>query len=121
MSCLRHLFVVFVGSWGVRQRHGRSYHSPGGVYNANWSFDIIGESRTSPLSIVVVLALASFAFGTPPTIQIPRINTPPSLADFEDMQPSAGVAGHMVKVTGFIAREPADGADPTQDTNVYLA
>jgi hypothetical protein len=46
---------------------------------------------------------------------------PPSLADFEDMQPSAGVAGHMVKVTGFIAREPADGADPTQDTNVYLA
>ncbi|HET7207333.1 MAG TPA: DUF5916 domain-containing protein [Terriglobales bacterium] len=27
----------------------------------------------------------------------------------------------MVKVTGFIAREPADGATPTEDTDVYLA
>ena len=87
-----------------------------------WSFDINGSSRPSPLSIVVgVLTLATFAFGTPATIQIPRIDTPPSLTDFEDMQASAGVAGHMVKVTGFIAREPADGAEPTQDTNVYLA
>src|ERR1700730_10112451 len=29
------LFVAFVGSWGVRQRHGRSYRSPGCVYNAS--------------------------------------------------------------------------------------
>ena len=87
-----------------------------------WSFDINGSSRPSPLSIVVVeLTLAAFAFGTPATIQIPRIDTPPSLTDFEEMQPSAGVAGQMVKVTGFIAREPADGAKPTQDTDVYLA
>ena len=27
----------------------------------------------------------------------------------------------MLKVTGFIAREPADGAEPTQNTDVYLA
>src|SRR5437870_1379750 len=27
----------------------------------------------------------------------------------------------MLRVTGFIAREPSDGAKPTQDTNVYLA
>ena len=27
----------------------------------------------------------------------------------------------MLKVTGFIAREPADGAEPTQDTDAYLA
>jgi hypothetical protein len=37
------------------------------------------------------------------------------------MRPSARVAGHMAKVSGFIAREPADGAKPTQDTDVYLA
>jgi hypothetical protein len=27
----------------------------------------------------------------------------------------------MLKISGFIAREPADGAQPTQDTDVYLA
>ena len=65
--------------------------------------------------------LASFAFAETPTIQIPRIETPPSLSDFEGMQPSPRVAGNMVKVTGFIVREPADGAEPTQNTDVYLA
>jgi hypothetical protein len=79
-----------------------------------WSFDINGSSRPSPLSIVVVvLTLAAVAFGTPATIQIPRIDTPPSLTAFEEMKPSDSVAGQMVKVTGFIAREPADGAQPT--------
>jgi hypothetical protein len=56
------------------------------------------------LIVGVVLALASFAFGTPPTIQIPRIDMPPSLSDFEDMQPSAGVAGHMVKMTKLLRK-----------------
>jgi hypothetical protein len=71
--------------------------------------------------IYFVLLLASRLFAAAPTIQIPRIDTPPSLSDFEEMQPSARVAGKMVKVTGFIAREPADGAEPTQNTDVYLA
>src|SRR5262249_8407465 len=56
-----------------------------------------------------------------PTIAIPRIDSPPSLSDFEEMQPSSRVASQMVKVSGFIVREPADGATPTQDTDVYLA
>jgi hypothetical protein len=71
--------------------------------------------------IVLMLALHPFVSAATPTIQIPRTDTPPSLADFEDMQPSARVAGQMLKVTGFIAREPADGAEPTQNTDVYLA
>ena len=37
------------------------------------------------------------------------------------MRPIPSVAERMLKVTGFIAREPADGAQPTQDTDVYLA
>ena len=37
------------------------------------------------------------------------------------MQPDARVSGRMLKVTGFIAREPADGAEPTQNTDAYLA
>lgn len=37
------------------------------------------------------------------------------------MAPRTPLARRMVKVTGFIAREPADGAAPTEDTDVYLA
>jgi hypothetical protein len=76
--------------------------------------------KTIIASFVALLA-ASSAFAAAPTIQIPRIERPPTLADFEAMHPIAAVSEHMVKVTGFIAREPADGAQPTQDTDVYLA
>ncbi|HVN17467.1 MAG TPA: DUF5916 domain-containing protein [Dongiaceae bacterium] len=69
----------------------------------------------------VLLTLVPFVFGAPPAIEIPRIATPPTLADFEEMHPVPRVSEQMLKVTGFIAREPADGAQPTQDTDVYLA
>jgi len=75
-----------------------------------------------PASAVITLMLwAPLVFGEPPTVKIPRIATPPTLADFETMTPSERVATQMLKVSGFIAREPADGARPTQDTDVYLA
>jgi len=70
---------------------------------------------------VLLLGLTSLLFAGAPAIQIPRIDTPPVLSDFETMQPPASVGGRMLKVSGFIAREPADGAIPTQDTDVYLA
>src|SRR5499427_1113356 len=76
--------------------------------------------KTIIASLAALLA-ASSAFAAAPTIQIPRIERPPTLADFEAMHPIPAVSEHMVKVTGFIAREPADGAQPTQDTDVYLA
>jgi len=80
------------------------------------------KSSLKPVSVATLVLLTSaLVSAAPPTLQIPRIATPPSLSDFEDMQPSARVAGQMVKVTGFIAREPADGAEPTQNTDVYLA
>ena len=68
-----------------------------------------------------LLLSAAGAAATPPTVQIPRISHPPALSDFEGMQPSSPVANEMVKVTGFVTREPADGAEPTQKTDVYLA
>src|SRR5579859_3400491 len=76
--------------------------------------------KSMPAAALLIL-LAPALFAAPPTIQIPRIDTPPTLADFETMRPDAKVGGSMLKVTGFIAREPADGAKPTQDTDVYLA
>lgn len=75
----------------------------------------------SVLFFLAALFVAPSAFAAPPAIQIPRINTPPKLADFEAMRPIPPVAERMLKITGFIAREPADGAQPTQDTDVYLA
>ena len=71
------------------------------------------------LGLVLVLIPGLFAEG--PSIQIPRIDTPPTLDDFGDMEPNARVASQMLKVTGFIVREPADGTQPTQNTDVYLA
>ena len=71
--------------------------------------------------LALALLLATAAFGDQPTIAIPHIDTPPELSDFEDMRPSPRLAESMLKVSGFIAREPADGAQPTQNTDVYLA
>ena len=71
------------------------------------------------LGLVLVLIPGLFAEG--PSIQIPRIDTPPTLDDFGDMEPNARVASQMLRVTGFIVREPADGTQPTQNTDVYLA
>jgi len=72
-------------------------------------------------SVLVSLLLAPLLYAAPPEIQIPRIEIPPALADFEAMRPDARFANRMLKVSGFVAREPADGAQPTQDTDVYLA
>jgi hypothetical protein len=78
-------------------------------------------SWKAALCAAVPLLVCPLLHAAPPSIQIPRIGTPPTLSDFESMEPSAHVSGHMVKITGFVAREPADGAEPTQDTDVYLA
>jgi hypothetical protein len=69
--------------------------------------------------MVLLLAPALLAAG--PDIHIPRIDTPPTLADFNDMDANPRVAAQMLKVTDFIVREPADGTKPTQNTDVYLA
>jgi Domain of unknown function (DUF5916)/Carbohydrate family 9 binding domain-like len=71
-------------------------------------------------SLVLFCVTITFA-SPPPSIDIPRIDSPPTLVDFADMHPSAHVAGSMVKVSDFVAREPSDGAKPTQNTDVYLA
>lgn len=75
----------------------------------------------NPARVLLCLLVLAPCLLAGPTLTIPHIDTPPTLSDFEDMAPSPQVAGKMVKVTGFIAREPADGAQPTQNTDVYLA
>lgn len=85
---------------------------------------IVRETKTKfqlAALICLMLAFTPFLFADAPNIQVPRTSTPPTLSDFEDMQPSPRVASQMLKVTGFIVREPADGTEPTQNTDVYLA
>ena len=86
------------------------------VPDINRSFRFLAASV-----IILMLTLTPLVAAVTPSIRIPRIDTPPSLSDFEDMQASPRVAARMLKVTGFIAREPSDGAQPTQNTDVYLA
>ncbi len=61
---------------------------------------------------------------TPPeafaTLHIPRLEQGPTIADFAGMQPSAAFAGKMLKVDGFLQRDPKDGAPVSQKTEVYL-
>ena len=54
-------------------------------------------------------------------LTIPRIDKPPTLADFAGMEASKWVAASMASVSGFVQREPADGAPATQDTTAYIA
>ena len=85
------------------------------------AFVISRKTRFIPAALPATLLLSQLLFAAPPVIHIPRIETAPTLADFEGMHPVPRLAESMLKVTGFIAREPADGAEPTQDTDVYLA
>src|SRR5947209_3135189 len=52
-------------------------------------------------------------------VGIPRMAKGPTLAEFEDMKPR-GVALEMAVVRDFTQREPTDGAQPSQKTEVYL-
>ncbi|HWR34923.1 MAG TPA: DUF5916 domain-containing protein [Clostridia bacterium] len=54
-------------------------------------------------------------------VRVPRLSKPPAIEDFVSMHPSRDFAdGKMAKVTGFLQRNPTDGAPGTQNTEVYL-
>jgi len=54
------------------------------------------------------------------TLHIPHLDQRPTLDDFLDMQPSPAFAGKMLKVDGFLQRDPKDGAPVSQKTEAYL-
>lgn len=53
----------------------------------------------------------------PKTVKIPLLSTPPKLQEFESMEASRS---DMTRLSGFVERDPSDGAQPTQRTDVYL-
>src|SRR5260370_18600809 len=55
------------------------------------------------------------------SLHIPHLESRPAIADFLTIQPSPAFAGKMLKVEGFIQRDPKDGSPISQKTEVYLA
>src|SRR6201993_1247245 len=56
----------------------------------------------------------------PPAIVIPRLSRTPALVDFLSMEPLGEVAPQMARVSGFVQRDPHDGAPVSQRTEAYL-
>jgi hypothetical protein len=59
------------------------------------------------------------AYATP-TLTIPRLSRAPLLEDFLSMKPEGEAARHMVKVSGFVQRNPHDNQKASEDTEAYL-
>jgi len=87
--------------------------------------------KTPTIVLLAVLGLELSAYGKDrseaviaptkfATLHIPRLEQRPTIADFLDMQPSPAIAGKMLKVDGFLQRDPKDGAPVSQKTEVYL-
>ncbi len=76
----------------------------------------------------ILLVLAGLLFPTtcllaadsPANLVIPSISQEPQLSDFANMTPGTALARQMVKVSDFVQREPSDGREPSQRTEVYL-
>lgn len=88
------------------------------------------RSKLAVSALCLLFAVPAFAKkddppSTPPspafaTLHIPRLDQSPGLNDFLGMQPGPGVASKMLKVEGFIQRDPKDGAAISQKTEAYV-
>src|SRR5687767_3056490 len=73
------------------------------------------------LLLLMLLVMPAFAMAETPEIRIPRIAERITLADFEGMQPRAGLIGKLGVIEDFVQSTPKDGAPPSQKTVVYIA
>ena len=53
-------------------------------------------------------------------VRIPKLQAAPKLGDFEGMAAATPLARQMLKVEGFLQRDPHDGAPCSQRTEAYL-
>jgi len=80
------------------------------------------------LILLVLLGPSLPALAGPPakdsvtftSLHIPHLEKRPAIADFLTMQPSPAFAGKMLKIDGFVQRDPKDGSPISQKTEVYL-
>ncbi len=81
---------------------------------------IPGETRWLLLLLVCV---GSPLFAKSPefrTIQIPRVDSPPRLEEFLNMEPPPRLKDKLAKVDQLTQRVPSDGAPVSQRTEIYL-
>jgi len=74
----------------------------------------MAQSRSSPLKG------QGPPFAEISSSEIPRLEKPPKLADFEGMEPVTELARKMLKIDKFLQREPHDGIPSSQRTEAYL-
>ena len=80
------------------------------------------------LILLVLLGPSLPALAGPPArdyvtftrLHIPHLEKRPAIADFLTMQPSSAFADEMLKIDGFVQRDPKDGSPISQKTEVYL-
>jgi hypothetical protein len=78
-----------------------------------------GQSPEPAVRNPQVQAAPTHAFA-PPALTIPRLSRAPALGDFLEMKPEGEIALQMVKVTGFVQRNPHDGEKVSEETAAYL-
>jgi hypothetical protein len=87
---------------------------------------VLGQSlgRRLPRLVCVLFLLLSLAWAKaeegPPSIVIPLLSGAPALENFITMQPDGEAARQMIRVTGFVQRNPHDGQPVSQRTEAYL-
>ena len=88
-------------------------------------------SRHSWVLLLVLLVILGPPLSTPAgppgkdpvtftNLHVPRLEHRPAITDFLTMQPSPTFAGKMLKVEGFMQRDPKDGSPISQKNEVYL-
>jgi len=94
---------------------------------------VLQVAKSSPRRVLALAAsLLSFFVGTATAgprakdtasfakLHIPLLAKRPTIEDFLSMRPSGEAAAQMLKVEGFLQRDPKDGQPITQKTEVYL-
>jgi len=78
---------------------------------------VCGDDAPTSMAVASPHAKDSVSFAK---LHIPHLQMRPTIEDFESMQPSPAVAGQMLKIDGFLQRDPKDGSPFPRRRKVYL-
>ena len=113
------LFVRAFRADGLTARHIGAGLWCALVVSALAAAQIASPSDATQLQQPAQVPNAPSALG-PPAIVIPRLSRQPDISDFLTMKAAGEVATQMTRVSGFVQRDPHDGAPVSQRTDAYL-
>ncbi len=79
-----------------------------------------GVAQFAWATMLVAGLLSPVVTAEPPVLKIPRLDRAPTLEDFLEMKPDPKMEGRMLRVDGFLQRDPSDGKPISQRTEAYL-